>query len=191
MKRFNASRRELSCRAQVSNRHEITWSGSAAKSASFNSEAVAVGIRGTVGAVGTTGAVGILDRVRRERRAVAAVGVTGRIRIIGVRAQLAAIVSLLVIEPRCIGGEGIRRRLIAEGTAVGAEGIVDAVRLEGASGSEGIGRGIRIVRIRAQLAEIFGVDREREWQQHQKEEENPHGEPSTSGTVSGLSLLPC
>ena len=43
-------------------------------------------------------------------------------------------------EPRRIGGEGIRRRLIAEGTAVGTEGIVDAVRLEGAAGSEGIGR---------------------------------------------------
>ena len=50
---------------------------------------------------------------------------------------------------------GIRRRLIAEGTAVGAEGIVDAIRLKRVSGSVGIGRGIRIVRIRAQLPEIF------------------------------------
>jgi len=65
-------------------------------------------------------------------------------------------------EPRRIGGEWIRRGLIAEGTAVGAERIVDAVRLEGASSSEGIGRGIRIVRIRAQFAEIFRVDGERE-----------------------------
>ena len=32
--------------------------------ASFNSETVAVGIRGTAGAIGTTGAVGILERVR-------------------------------------------------------------------------------------------------------------------------------
>jgi len=37
-----------------------------------------------------------------------AVGVTGRIRIIRVRAELAAIVPLLVIEPRRIGGERIR-----------------------------------------------------------------------------------
>jgi hypothetical protein len=45
-------------------------------------------------------AVGILDRVRREWRAVATVGVTGRIRIIGVRAELAAVVPLLVIQAR-------------------------------------------------------------------------------------------
>jgi hypothetical protein len=61
--------------------------------------------------------------------------------------------------------------LIAEGTAVGAVGIVDAVRLERASGSVGIGRGIRIVRIRTQLAEIFGVDRKRQWQQQEEKEE--------------------
>ena len=48
---------------------------------------------------------------------------------------------------------------MTEGTALGAEGIVDAVRFEGASGSEEIGRRIRIKRIGAQIAEIFGVDR--------------------------------
>ena len=146
----------------MSNRYAITWSGAAAGSASFNSEAVAVGIGGTAGAVGIPGAEGIVDRVRRERRAVAAVGVTRRIRIKRIRAQLAAIVPFLFIQPRRISGEWIRRRLIAEGTAVGTEGIVHAVRLEGASGSEGIGGGIRIERIRAQLAEIFRVDRERQ-----------------------------
>ena len=176
---------------EVSSNHKITWSGSANGSASFNSQAATIGIRGTAGAVGTPGAVGILDRVRRERRAVAAVGVTGRIRIIRVRAELAPVLTLLIIEPWGVRRIGIRRRLIAEGTAVGAEGIVDAVRLEGASGSVGIGRGIRIVRIRAQLAEIFRVDGERQWQQQeQKEEDNPHGEPPKSGTTSGLSLLP-
>ena len=50
------------------------------------------------------------------------------------------VVPLLVIQPRRIGSEQIRRRLLAKGTAVGAEGIVQAVRLEGASGSVGIGR---------------------------------------------------
>ncbi|NWF73823.1 MAG: hypothetical protein HXY51_12385 [Nitrospirae bacterium] len=45
-----------------------------AGSVSFDPQATAVGIRGTVGIVGTPGAVGILDRVRRGRRAVAAVG---------------------------------------------------------------------------------------------------------------------
>jgi len=43
MKRLKASRRELSCRTEVSSRHGITWSGSANGSASFNSEAAAVG----------------------------------------------------------------------------------------------------------------------------------------------------
>jgi hypothetical protein len=138
------------------------WSGSVARSASFNSQAAAVGIRGTAGAVGISRAIGVLDRVRRERKAVAAVGVAGRVRIIRVRAQLAAIVSLLVIQPRRIGGKRIRRRLIAEGTAIRAEGIVDAVRPEWTSSTEGIGRGTRIVRICAQFAQIFRVDGERE-----------------------------
>ena len=77
--------------------------------------------------------------------------------------------------------------MIAEGTAVGTEGIVDAVRLEGAAGAEGIGRGFRIVGIRAQLAEIFRVDGERE---EEDEEKNPHGEPPETGTASAVSLLP-
>ena len=53
----------------MSSSHEITWSDSANRSASFNSQAAAVGIRGAAGAVRIPGAVGILDRVRRERRA--------------------------------------------------------------------------------------------------------------------------
>ena len=76
-------------------------------SASFNSEAAAVGIRGTAGAIGTTGTVGILDRIWRERRTVEAVGVARRVRIIRVRAQLAAIVPLLVIQPRSICPAGV------------------------------------------------------------------------------------
>jgi len=68
--------------------------------------------------------------------------------------------------------------LIAERTAVGAEGIVQAVRLAGAARPEWIGRGSRIKRIRTQLAEIFRVDGKRQWQQQeQKEEENQYGEP--------------
>lgn len=131
-------------------------------SASFNSEAAAVGVRGTAGAVGIPGTVGIVDRVLRVGIAVAAVGVTGRIRIKLIGAQLAAVVPLLVIQSRRIGGERIRRRLIAEGTTVGTEGIVQAVRLEWASSPEWIGCGIRIERIGAQLAEIFRVDGKRQ-----------------------------
>jgi len=87
------------CMTEVPSSHEFTWSGSAVGSESFNSEAAAVGIRGTAGAVGIADVVWILDQFRRVRRAV---GVTGRIGVIGVRAQLAAIVPLLVIQPRDI-----------------------------------------------------------------------------------------
>ena len=62
------------------------WSDSANGSASFNSKAADVGICGTAEVVGILGAE----------------GVAGRIRIIRVRAQLAVIVPLLVIQPRDI-----------------------------------------------------------------------------------------
>lgn len=48
MKRLKASRRELSCRPEVSSSHEITWSDSAIRSASFNSEVATVGISSAV-----------------------------------------------------------------------------------------------------------------------------------------------
>jgi len=140
---------------------EFTWSDSADGLAPFNSEAAAVGIRGTAGVVGIAGAEGIVDRVRRERRAIATKGVARRFRIKLIGAQLAPVLPLLVIQPRRIGGERIRRRLVTEGTAVRAEGIVQAVRLEGTPSPKGIGRGIKIERVRAQLAEIFRVYGER------------------------------
>jgi len=162
----------------VSSSHEITWSDSANGSASFNSQAAAVGIRGTAGIVGTPGTEGIVDRVRRERRAVAAEGVARRVGVVRVRAQLAPVLTLLIVESWGVSRIGIRRRLVAEGTAVGTEWIVQAVRLEGASSPEGIGRGIRIERIRAQFAEIVRLDGERQCQQQvQQKEDNPHGEP--------------
>jgi hypothetical protein len=131
--------------------------------AAFNPQAAAIGIRGTAEVVGIAGTEGIFDRVRREWRAVAAIGVTRRVRIIRVRTELAAVVPLLIVQSRRIRGERILGRLITEGTAVGTEGIVQAVRLEGASSPEGIGRGVRIERISTQLAEIFRVDGE--WEQ--------------------------
>lgn len=73
-----------------------------AKIIAFNSEAAAVWICGTAGVGGISVAEGVVDRVRRERRAVATVRVTGRIRIIQIRAQIAAMVSLLIIQPRSI-----------------------------------------------------------------------------------------
>lgn len=110
---------------------------------------MAVWIGWTAGAVGIAGTEGVVDRIRRIRIAVAAVGVTRRVGIIRVGTQLAAVVPLLVVEPRGISRKRIRRRLIAEGTAVRTERIVQAVSLEKASSPEWIGRGIRIERIRA------------------------------------------
>ena len=68
---------------------------------------------------------------------------------------------MLVIEPWRVGREGIRGRLIAERTAVRTEGIVDAVRRKRTPGTEGIGSGVEGIRIRAQFAEVFGVDLDR------------------------------
>ena len=69
--------------------------------------------------------------------------------------------SPLVIEPWRVGGERIRRGLVAEGTTIGTTRVVDAVRVERATGSEGIGRRVSIKRIGAQISEIFGLDGER------------------------------
>lgn len=68
----------------------------------FNPQAVTVGIYGTAEAVKTPGIEGIVDGIGRKRKAVAAVGVPGRIRIIRVHAELAMLVSLLFVEPRGI-----------------------------------------------------------------------------------------
>jgi hypothetical protein len=57
---MSCARREA-VHGELSSRHEITWSGSAAGSASFYPQAAGVEIRGTAGAVGIPGAVGILD----------------------------------------------------------------------------------------------------------------------------------
>ncbi len=90
---------------------------------SFDSQAAAIGIGGAVRAIGTACAVRIVDGVGRKRRSIPPVGVASGIGIVRVGAQLATVVSLLILEPRCVGREGIPRLLIAEWTAVRAEGI--------------------------------------------------------------------
>lgn len=105
----------------------------------------------------TAGSELVVHRIRRERRAVAAELVAGGIRIVGIRAQFPAVVALLIVKCRRISGEGIRRRLVAEGTAVRAEGIVDPVRGEGTSLPERIAARLEVERIGAQIAEVFGV----------------------------------
>ena len=67
------------------------------RSLPFDPQAAAVGIGRAVGTVGIAGAVGIVDGVLGIRRAVATVGVTRRIGFVRIRAQLATIISLLVI----------------------------------------------------------------------------------------------
>lgn len=103
--------------------------------------------------------------------------------------QLPAVIALLVIEPWRVGREGIRRRLIAEGAAVRTGAIVDSVRRKWSPRPVWIGRGVLLVRIGAQFPEIFRMDGERQ-RQNQNEKDNPHGDPPTSGTTTGLSLLP-
>ena len=97
-----------------------------AGSASFDSQTVAVGIGGTAGAVGVPSAEGVVDRVRRVRRAVAAVGVTRRVGVVCVHAQLTAIVPLLVIQTRRIHRQRIRGRVGTHGTALQADRVPGA-----------------------------------------------------------------
>ena len=70
----------------------------ASRSLPFDPQAAAVGIGRTVGTIRTASPEGIVDGVRRERRTVAAEGITRGVGVVGVRAQLATIISLLVIE---------------------------------------------------------------------------------------------
>ena len=89
--------------------------------------------------------------------------------------------SLLVIEPWCIGGKGVRRRPVAERTAIGTVGIVDAVRFEGAASTEGIGGRVWCVGIRAEFAEVFGMGGERT--QQELEEKNRHRIPPAKRSI--------
>ena len=68
----------------------------------------------------------IIDGIRRERRAISAKPVAGRVGIERVGAELPAIGVGLIVQPRRIRGEGIGRGLVAERAAVRAEGIIDA-----------------------------------------------------------------
>ena len=71
----------------------------ASRSFPFDPQAAAVGIGRAVGTVKISRAEEIVDGVLGEWRAIAAVGVTRRIGVVRVLAQLATIISLVVIEP--------------------------------------------------------------------------------------------
>ncbi len=94
-------------------------------------------------AKGAAGAIGVVQRLRRKRRAVPAELVAGRIRIVGVAAEFTPIVSLLIVQLWRVGGERVRGRLVAEGTAVGAKRIVHSIRRKGTSLPEWIGGGVQ------------------------------------------------
>ena len=145
---------------------EIARSSSTAISAPFNPQAAPIGIRGTAGAVRTSRAVGIVDRVRRIRRAITAVGVTGRVRIIRIRTQLAPVLSFLVIETWGLSRIGVGGGLITVGAPITTKLVGDAVGGERTPGAICIGGGVRIELIRTEIAEIFSVNSEGE------EEEN-------------------
>lgn len=100
----------------------------------FNPPSPPIRILRRIGSEGTPRAVGIVQRLRRVGGAVAAIAIAGGIGIVGIGAELAAIVPLLIVEPGRVGGIGIGGRLVAEPAAVGAEGIVDAVGIEAANG---------------------------------------------------------
>ncbi len=118
----------------------MTWSGSAAGSAPFNSQAAVVGIRGTAGAVGISGAVGRVET-----------------------SYLVCLVYLVSLVGRT--GKSTKRTRETRQT-----------RQTGQTGQTGQTR--ETSRIRAELAKIFRVDGEGQWQhQEQNEEDNPHGEP--------------
>lgn len=121
-----------------------------------------IGVGRRVEPVRAADAVGVVERIGRKGRAVAAEGVAGGIGVVGVSAPFAAIVPLLVIEARSVGGEGIGGRLVAEGAAIGAEGIVHPVRREGAAGAVGVGGGLEGIGIGAEVAEVFGLRRDGE-----------------------------
>ena len=60
---------------------------------------------------------------------------------------------------------------------------MEAARVEGASGSEGIGRGVRNKRIGAQIAEVFGGGGERQGKDEQNMNNQPQGKPPKSGAA--------
>jgi len=144
---------------------------------------VAIGIPRTVGTIWTTSPVGIVDGVLGIRRAIAAVGVTRRVSVIGIGAQLAAIVPLLVIQPRCVRRIGIGGGLIAVRTAVAAELIRDAIRQERVTGAIRIGGRVRIECVGGEVAEIFSMDRERDEQEETREEEFHTAPPGGAFTL--------
>ncbi len=129
---------------------------------SFDSQAAAVGVGGAIGAIGTACGVRIVDGIGRKRRPVPAVGVAGRLGIVRIGAQLAAVVSSLVVKPWRVGREWIPRRLDAERTAVRAEAIVDPVRRKRTPRPERIGRRVLLVRVGAQFSKVFSGGRKRD-----------------------------
>lgn len=124
--------------------------------------ALPVGIGGAVSSIRIPRAKRIVERVGGIGIPIAAVGIAHRIRIVRVRAQVAAIGPLLIIQPGCLGRVGVGSGPIAVRTAINSKLIRDAVGREGTAGAERIGDRVRIKFVGREVAEVFGVGGERE-----------------------------
>lgn len=121
----------LCCERSASSKIDFEIGSSVAiPSFPFNPPALPIGIVRTVEAIGIAGAKLIVERVRGIRIPVSAVSVAGRIRIIRVRAELAPVLTPLIVEHWGVGRIGIRGRLITVGVPVTTELVCDAVGSE-------------------------------------------------------------
>lgn len=93
-------------------------------------------------------------------------GIARAVRSVGIRAQLAAILALLIVEPGGIGRKRIGGGLSAE-------------RIAGAKGIRGRVRGIGIS---AQVPEILGLDGRRK-ETGKEQAEHPHRTPPGEGVA--------
>lgn len=73
------------------------------------------------------GPVRVVDDVGRVWIAVAPIGIGDRIRIVGIAAQLAAVVAVAVVQPGRIGGVGVGGAVVGILRAITPIRVVDAV----------------------------------------------------------------
>ena len=94
--------------------------------ASFNTHALAKGVRRAVRAERAPCPKLVIDGVWGELRSVASKWIAGRIWIIRILAQLPSVIPSLVKQTGSVGREGVGRRLVTERASVHPELIVDA-----------------------------------------------------------------
>lgn len=113
----------------------------------------------------------IVERVGGIGIPIPAVGIAHRIGIVLVRAELAAVVSLLIVQTGCLGRVGVGGGLIAVRTAIDPKLVRHAVGGVGIADSVWIGDRVRIEFVGREVAEIFSVDGERDENEETREQE--------------------